>query len=387
MGFKASTNTPANIFNTQEPPDKATVKLKEMPRLHGEILYKVFNILHDESPRLLFPVIQVSHLCYKLVMPIIYRTVHLNRSTLRGLMDDPEARQCWGWYWYNRPGLARTTTLIIDDLYVLFDTRYDASLRTFCHHVRLPNVTKVIFRHDRKTAAKFKFHYGEFEFFVARRPLVCNHTMWPPQTYEPHQPSRTNMFTHVLPNKSKSVCVSISPNDSFQKLTNDRIMGYVSWLCGDNQIRIHQPVNPNYLTLNIDQRRPHVRRSASTVYSFYRDLSGIPARPHLLRAFEVLLVRQVKPLVDYDVPHWTGLFAKFVELVNGEDQPKEIMETMREAIMSPHREYLPKVGTYYTHLRLLKTLENVFAEMLAALNPDSETACPCCGQTGAPLNS
>jgi hypothetical protein len=386
MGIQAPSVPSANISEPKGTTEEIANRTPDPPRLHGEILYKVFNILHDESPSLLYPVLQVSPLCYKLVMPILYRTVYLNRSTLRGLMHDPDERRCWGWYWYNRPGLARTTTLIIDDLFVLFDTRYDAALRDFCHHVRLPNVTKVIIRHNRQTAAKFKYHYGEFEFFVARRPLVCNHTMTPPQTYKPHQQSRANMFTHALPNKSKSICVSISSNDNFQNLTNDRILEYVSWLCGDNQIRIHQPVNPNFLTLNIDQRHPHVRKSASTVYSFYRDLSGTPARPQLLRAFEILLNRQVKPVVDGYLPKWTDLFPKFVELVNGDDRSVDILESMRQAIASPSLRLHPECEPFGRGLLRLRTLENVFAEMLVALSPDSKTACPCCGEVGAPLN-
>jgi hypothetical protein len=143
MGIQAPSTSSAIISKPKQSSKETSNRTPEPPRLHGDILHKIFNILHDESPSFLFPVLQVNHSFYELVMPILYRIIHLNRTTLRGLMDDPDDRRCWAWYWHNQTELARATTLVINDLYVLLDTRYDAALRKLCHRVRLPNVAKL----------------------------------------------------------------------------------------------------------------------------------------------------------------------------------------------------------------------------------------------------
>jgi hypothetical protein len=394
MGIQAPSTSSAIISKPKQSSKETSNRTPEPPRLHGDILHKIFNILHDESPSFLFPVLQVNHSFYELVMPILYRIIHLNRTTLRGLMDDPDDRRCWAWYWHNQTELARATTLVINDLYVLLDTRYDAALRKLCHRVRLPNVTKVIFRQDRQQTQRFKFHHAEFECFIARRPKPTwqdfgtwqRITNGSPLQYTPFQRSRARMFTNVLPNKNKTICVRISPNDNFQNLTNDRIIEYAGWLCGDNKVRIHQSVNPNYLTLNVSQEHPPLQRSVSTVYSFYQDLSGTPARPKLLRAFEIFLNRQVKPMAESNVPNWTSLHPMFMELINGSEDLKDILEAMTKAIRDPNLRRSPMYETWAEERRSLRALENVFVEIIAALGPDSETACSCCGEIGAPLN-
>jgi hypothetical protein len=369
MGFQTppAPSPSANIFKTQVSLDKAP----DIPQLPGEIMYKIFeHVLNGSSKSALLPVLETNSLCYSLAAPIMCRTIYLNRATLQGLTEGTSWRE--NSHLAKDRALTKCTNLVIDNIFMLFDRRYDARLRSFCNYVRLPNVTKVIFRHGRHRGPKLHLDEGEFEFFLEKS----------------HRVSHAGKFTPVLPNKFKEVCVHISPNEKIQRVTTDRVMQYAGWLSGTNTFRIHQPAKTSNLILNVDWRHPHIPRPGTTVYSFYRDLSGASAKPHLLEVFETIINRQVGPLVNYRLENWSNIFPRFVDIVNGNMHPDDMLVLAKKMVRDPAHQTYPdsEFGPDQETRICLKIFDNVFVEMLAILNPDFESACPCCGEKGWPLN-
>jgi hypothetical protein len=201
-----------------------------IPQLPGDVLHKIFrHIQEDASNASLFPVLQTNSFFYDLAIPLVYNTIYLNRSTIRGLMNGTGIYCQKG---RKSQALSTATRLVINDILVLFDYDYGPALRSFLNVVVLPNVTQVIFRQDRLKDQRMNNNRALF-------------------VHEDFQVSRPKMFAQMLP-KVQDVCIQLSPNEHFRQMTTPRIMEIVKALSVKKDIRIHQSVNSRRLTPSME---------------------------------------------------------------------------------------------------------------------------------------
>jgi hypothetical protein len=267
------------------------------------------------------------------------------------------------WISPKRKALAKTDKLVIDDIAMLFDETYDEALRLFAVYVTLPNASKITFCQD-KSMKWIKDYdrrtYGQMMYRALPK-------------------SRAETFATVVPLKDKDVCIRFPPRGDFQRDTSSRILEFIGYFAGKSTIRFHQSVNDQYLTLNTIRR-------AKCIYSFYPDPSGIPAKRLLFQHFRKMVAKQVLWLRQFAPGPWNELNAKLEAILNSEEDPDDKMEAARKAIRDPS--HLPQQGVRGRFAAYVYgPIEQVFSEMMAALNPDCESACPCCGEKGSPINT
>lgn len=268
---------------------------------------------------------------------------------------------------------------MIDDIQVLFDCAFDKNLKLFCENVKLPNVSTIIFCQPK--AVPWTYQNDD-------NNVIQHH-------------SRAAMFARVLPAKVKDICIQIPKNGLFQGLggasrfrdrwlghfrnqrevlTSTRIMDYITCFSGKLSIRIHQSVNERYITLN-DVRR------ATTVYSFYPDPSGQPGRKQIYLAAEKWMVRHVWLVMRtsyWEVPSYDPGLSRFKTILESDADPEEMRLAAEKVIEEPVGRWQTIGVVWQWSLDLI--LRKCFLELMRALNPDSQSACPCCGEVGSPLN-
>jgi hypothetical protein len=135
-----------------------------IPQLPTELMIKIFEFAREQDT-CLTSLLRTSKLNHSLVWPMIYnnKALHLNRETLPALSrfmsinmtvskEDTPARQKSFEFkkidiLERRIGLlAKITTLVIDDVQVMFESKWSVEHAEFCSSIVLPNVTKIIWR-------------------------------------------------------------------------------------------------------------------------------------------------------------------------------------------------------------------------------------------------
>jgi hypothetical protein len=196
------------------------------PKLPVELMSLVFNFANAASPSSIVPCMRANKACYTMIDPMLYDTIRLNRSTIaglrHGLLPSPKeikvmskVQKKWAAEQVNEvtqashdrkvASLSKCTTLIIDDIAVLFDNAFDDDLEKFCSRVILPNATKIIF-----CQGKYQ-EWPTSPFPKALKNVEDHYKVLLPST-------RANQFKAVLPARHKSVCIRVPTSGSFQSL-------------------------------------------------------------------------------------------------------------------------------------------------------------------------
>jgi hypothetical protein len=301
--------------------DASNTPTDDEPRLPAEIMQKIFKHAQHDNLSSLASLLRTSKLNYELAMPLLYETIHLNRDTLPGLARymsiNPTERK--------KEQLAKVSTLVIDDIAMMFEFKWEDDLKLFCQSIVLPNVTRVIWREDEiremdETGPKFKIFdnsmtrkYGGKGLYPKRRPLYISEIDYKLQVTLPLQ------FTSVLPAEEKEVIVIIPPSGQFQQIgpmmvchvltrpwkrlamTSDRIMKYISHLSGRNSLEIRHPLDSEYLVLS---------DLVGVNHSFYPDpdTSNPTDKLRIISAFEKTVARRLS-FLEPDLQQWNDYLA------------------------------------------------------------------------------
>jgi len=381
-----------------------------------EILSKIILMAHNISP--LSPsIMRVNRNCHTIAQPLIYDTIRLNRHTLPKLILGlvPIGRQwsedrCTVVRNYSiRAAKARVesryrklyslqqaTTLIIDDIPILFRSNFDLMLREFCKYIVLPNVTKIIFCQEPNGPwiDDRLVNWNEIEDIhggIRRRLLPLSGT-------------RATLFRKVLPANFKDVCVQIPPEGDFATLgninfynhdlpahpvnctfygnkihyvpTTDLIMQYIEEFSGTVNLRIHQDV--------LERRRlSHATIPATYVY---RPFTPDPQSPGPIRVARTSGLTTLYHLAQF----WQ------CDSERARQDIWNIYCLLVHSIDKPLDNHLPLVGQIaplkqfrVMESRSQKEAEEEFLKKVyqgvSALHPDSTTPCPCCKEIGVPL--
>jgi len=192
--------------------------------------------------------------------------------------------------------------------------------------------------------------------------------------------SRAGPFSTVVPCRTKDVCIRFPPRGDFQRKTSPRIMEFIGFFSGKTTIRIHQSINDRYFTFNTIEK-------AKGVYSFYPDPSSIPARPILFRHFQPMLDQQIWRLKQVTCGRWEELYTRFKGILDSEDTPEDKLEAVKNALRDPCHQPQPVERDRWQLADIYESIEHLFSEMVAALDGDGGSACPCCGEKGSRLNT
>jgi hypothetical protein len=400
-----------SLNDTIEPEATST---KSMPRLPCDVMENIVAYLDLSTLR---SAMKTSRDLYALAVPLVYETIYLNRNTPPGL-----ARWMNGEMMERKKELlAKVTTLVIDDIQVMFCFTYDEDLKKFCDSIVLPSVTRLIWRQDElrpvetdviersREPLQVRQGYSIFDFQDVAGPLctdgsgssaqgrwVSTEAPLPPFTPTVERPtrngprsSRVKEFSKVLPSAHKTICIQLPPSGVFQILgspliyhhspgrsphflqVTDRIMGYLVKLSGDKTIRIHQPINPHHLTL---AEVP----GATTVYCFYPKSTNGSAKRHLVRAWQRTMGQRLRRLG----PRWSGWTEIVVPAIKAvlygklkhHDMLKACLAIIRDSamILTPQDSL---VGT----TEIVGVINMGVTEMVRALHPDQASTCHCCG--------
>jgi hypothetical protein len=314
------------------------------PHLPAEIMEMIFKLVKEDSISSLVPILRTSKSNYDLAMPLLYSTFHLNRNTLPRLakyisMSTERKTEQFG----------RVTTLVIDDIGVMFGYQWEDDLKIFCESVILPNVDSVVWLEEDIRESDITGPKPRYKRERTRNGKIVNRSI----AYSPSQldyhfrvilPKR---FRSVLPHPGKSVLIILPPSGRFKPigpietshiatrpwrqtvLTTERIMKYISNMSGNNTLEIHQPINSQYLTLS---------EIPNTNYTFYYDdnnQSPSTIKSRLIASFEKTVSRRLTLLeADYEqwktylVPTLRDIFMRDVEL-------EEMMEACVDAVRNP----------------------------------------------------
>jgi hypothetical protein len=347
-----------------------------VPRLPTEILEHIFKLVDSGTPSPLIPVLRVNQMCYELVKPLLdNKTIHLNRESLPVITD---TYQGWHANEKKRQAFTKLTRLVIDDIQVLFDRTFDKDLKLFCENVKLPNVTRIIF--CQPEALPLTFESGN--------------------THNIQHHSRAAMFARVLPARVKDVCIQIPKNGLFRGLgkasffrdkwrsesrhhgnvlTSTRVMDYIDCFSGKITIRIHQPVSERYITLSDIGR-------ATTIYSFYPDSSPRPGKDRIYQAVDQWMERHIWGVMEIGYQQLGsrhGIFGALKEILEGGAEPEEMIVAAGRATDPMYRQWVD-VGEIFKYSLKIHLMQ-CFMGLMGTLNPDTESPCPCCGETGSPL--
>jgi hypothetical protein len=322
----------------------------DSPRLPTEIMEKIFKHANDQDPSTLLPCLRTSKLNYHLAMPILYDTIHLNRDTLPGLAKLMSVGPTEN----KKKSLEQVTTLVIDDICVMFGFKWEQQLKDFCESIVLPNVTKVIWKEEKKR---------ECDSTGPKRVLVkerfrrnvgpdFNKIDFKFQIGLPRQ------FVSVLPAKEKEVHIITPPSGRFQEIgpvgtyhlatrpwrqfvqTTDRVMGYVKKMSGTINLHIHQPVHGRFLTLG---------DIPNTTYHFYpfNPLDDISTTACLLDLFEHTINVRLGVLI-WDCEMWkTDLEPTLRAILFQDLAPEAMLKKCEEAIRNQALEW----STSYANLQ------------------------------------
>jgi hypothetical protein len=325
--------------------DASDTSTDDEPRLPAEIMQKIFKHAQHDHLSSLASVLRTSKLNYELAMPILYEIIHLNRDTLPGLARymsiNPTERK--------KEQLAKVTTLVIDDIAMMFGFKWEDDLKLFCQSIVLPNVTRVIWREDEiremdETGPKLKTidnsmtrKYGRKGLYPKRRPLDISEIDYKLQVALPQQ------FTSVLPAEEKEVIVIIPPSGQFQQIgpmmvyhvltrpwkrlamTSDRIMKYIYHMSGRNTLEIRHPLNSEYLVLS---------DLVGVNHSFNPDpdTSNATDKLRIISGFEKTVARRLC-FLEPDLQQWNEYLAPALRAILMRDLgPEEMMKACLEAI-------------------------------------------------------
>jgi len=317
-------------------------------RFPPEIMQRIFKHAQNDNLSSLTSVLRTSKVNYELAMPLLYETIHLNRDTLPGLARnmsiDPTERK--------KEQLSKVTTLVIDDIAMMFGFKWEDELKLFCQSIVLPNVTKVIWREDEiremdETGPKSKTidnsmtrKYGAKGLCPKRRPLNASEIDYKFQVALPKQ------FTSVLPAKEKEVIVIIPPSGQFQQIgpmmsyhvltrpwkrlamTSDRIMKYIYHLSGRNTLEIRHPLDSEYLVLS---------DIVGVNHSFYPgpDTSNFTDKLRIISGFEKTVARRLS-FLESDLQQWNDYLAPALrDLLMKDLGPDAMMKACMEAVRNP----------------------------------------------------
>ena len=378
-----------------------------------EILTKIVLMSHNISP--LSPsFMRVSRNCHAIAQPLVYETIRLNRHTLPKLIFD-FVQSDKGHYTKGKVAMnavkariesryrklysfEHTTTLIIDDIPVLFRPEFDFYLHEFCKWIILPNVTKIIFCQEPKgpwTEDQLLKSTNHNEPLEGIKRRLSN--------------TRAMLFRKVLPAKTKDVCVQIPPVGGFKQMgninrynnklpahlvnralvgnswhevsTTDLVMQYIEKLSGTVNLRIHQ---------NMLETR-HLNHATIPATYVYRPLTPDP------RAIEQSLgpIRVARSsglaALHHLAQFWPSGYSK-----RARQDIYDIYYRLIHSIDKPLDNHLPLVGQIallrqmgVSNDRTQDEAEKAFLmkvyQGVSALHPDSTTPCPCCKEIGIPL--
>jgi len=383
------------------------------PRLPLELMIKIFNHAQEQDI-CLTALLRTTKLNYSLVWPMIYKdnTLHLNRETLPGLAtfmcndligkkkDTPARKkesdpENLGIFERRTRLLESITTLVINDVRVMFEWDWSLDFIDFCSSVVLPNVTKIIWRED-------KLQEGCWAGPYMIPSLKGREWITPPRGVDNAavdaelQNRRPKQFIPVLPAKVKEVCIIVPASGYFQAvynqypypdeehpwsqsfLTIERINKFVARFTGDVTVRVHQPVSKSDITLS---------DASNTIYSFYADYWNVPARPRLIEAFARTVARRLQfDQVDSNI--WEDMSPDLAQIVqNGAYNREEMLEQCKRVIEQPQWQLYN--GHDREDRRDLRTwIMGLVTAMINLIYSDhNEVECPCCGTVGTSLNA
>ena len=338
ISSEESSDLPNDAMTSIDASDTST---DNKPRFPAEIMQNIFKHAQQDNLSSLPAVLRTSKLSYELAMPILYETIHLNRNTLPGLARymsiDPTERK--------KKQLSEVTTLVIDDITMMFGFTWEDDLKLFCQSIVLPNVTRVIWREDEsremdKKSQKLRdrFNGGKLGNPTQRSPTNC-------ETNYKFQVTLPKQFTPVLPAEKKDVLVVIPPSGQFQQMgpvlshhlmcrprnrytfTSDRVMKYIHHMSGQNTLEIRQSFNSEYLVLS---------DTVGVTYSTYPDPdTPYPIdRSRIISRFENTVARRLV-FLDMERQQWTDQLAPSLrDSLMSDLGPEDIMDACKEAMLS-----------------------------------------------------
>jgi hypothetical protein len=386
---------------------------RDSPRLPAELMTKVMQYAQARNISLA-PMAQTSRLNYHLAAPMIYETIYLNRSTLPGLARFMSID--FGRVENAQPGtqreiaekkreilekrrglLAKVTTLVIDDIQMMFGFKWAEDLNSFCSLIVLPNVTKVIWRED-KLRKWEDAPSGLWAGPVARRGGTWKYPSRDTaesdidEELRVHKPAR---FVPVLPAKVKQVCIVMPGSGYFQAFGDrrrylltkrpwehempitDRIMQHISVLSGDVTVRIHQPISSEQI---------HLSQVPNTIYSFYQDYWNLSAKPRLIEAFYMNVVERVTDEQNgweiWRYQLWRPLERILCKNLKLEDMLKECEVLIRDPTLYWTSAFNPR------NIDIRTWFVKIVSEMVRILHSDhDEVKCGCCGSEGTSVKA
>jgi len=354
--------------------DASNASTEDEPRLPAEIMQRIFKHAQNDNLSSLTSVLRTSKVNYELAMPLLYETIHLNRETLPGLARymsiDPTERK--------KEQFSKVTTLVIDDIAMMFGFKWEDDLKLFCQSIVLPNIIKVIWREDEvremnETGPKLKTidnsmtrKYGAKGLCPKRRPLNASEIDYKFQVALPKQ------FPSVPPAKEKEVIVIIPPSGQFRQIgpmmsyhvltrpwkrlamTSDRIMKYIYHLSGGNTLEIRHPLDSEYLVLS---------DIVGVNHSFYPDpdTSNSTDKLRIISGFEKTVARRLS-FLEPDLRQWNDYLAPALrDLLMKDLGPDLMMNACMEAVRNPPVAW----STRYKEMEF--DLEEEFLDMITEL--------------------
>jgi hypothetical protein len=403
-----SLSTVISLGHTDTLDDDTASDTSNIPQLPTELMIKIFKFAQGTS---LTSLLRTSKLNYSLVWPMIFKdkTLHLNRETLPGLAtfmstnltmskEDTRARKKQlnlekkDILERRRQLLAGITTLVIDDVQVMFERKWHVDFAKFCSRIVLPNVTKIIWREVEPEKIAKPLSAKQLYTARWRRNSEADAQLVVGVELRVLHPRR---LVPVLPAKIKEVCIVVPASGYFQDLgledryhytrrpwyfwflTIERINEYVANFTGDVLVRVHQPVSDRHISIS------HV---PNTIYSFYPDCSDAPAKARLVDAFYEFIQKRMGP----GRFHWTasGDLVENVlsDILKGTLKREEMLNRCTKAIREESLSTIRWAGENDRDTE--KWLLGIVAGFIALLHSDhDEVVCGCCGARGISLKA
>jgi hypothetical protein len=399
-----------NSLSTLVPLCHTDSDLGNIPQLPTELMIKIFNFAQQQGT-CLTSLLRTTRLNHSLVWPMIYnnKALHLNRETLPALSrfmsinmtvskEDTPARQKSLKLeemdiLERRMGLlAKITTLVIDDVQVMFESKW-IELGEFCSTIVLPNVTKIIWREVEPEKIAKPLRSKHLDNARWRRNSEADCQLVVSVDLQVLHPRR---LVPVLPAKIKEVCIVVPAHGYFQDLgledcyhytrrpwyywvlTIERINNYVANLTGDVTVRVHQPVSNRHISVS------HV---PNTIYSFYPDCSDAPAKARLVDAFCWFIQKRIGPGCSYYTPSGDYVEPILSEILKGTSKREEMLNRCTKAIRGP-MSLSTRRWAGENDRNTEKWLLGIVAGFIALLHSDyDEGVCGCCGTRGISLKA
>jgi hypothetical protein len=375
-----------------------------------ELISKILVMAHNISP--LSPsIMRVSRACYDIAQPLVYETIRLNRYTLRKITYDmrSDTRPYCAWRFGHRVAklraesrarrlysLQQATTLVIDDIPILFRAKFDDMLRDFCQWVTLPNVTKIIFCQEE---GGLWARDEDYEWKDPKDPTELHRRQNLTET-------RAVLFAKVLTAETKNVCVQIPPEGRFAKMgyinrywllvdipvphlytsapklqrfsvtTSDRVMEYIEALSGKVNLRIHQDVHGK-------RNLAHATIPATYVYRSFLPNLGVSDRVQVAQANGLTTLHHLGRFWECQSQNArSNIWATYYHLINTDEKTPASFETHGGHIRRLQQLNLMKGRT---QIEAEKEYFKKVYQGVSAMRPDSTTPCPCCKEIDVPL--